>query len=564
MPDPILAETEPRPSIAVRLALLIGIMSALRAVAAAAYPLLASEAYYWLWGQHLALGYFDHPPMTGWVSRISFGWIMRSQLAARSGPIILGALTTLVVYRLGTELFGSKRIGWRAALVFGVVPIFDAGCVLIQPDNGLMFFMALTWLLFWRAAQSGARIGPWLLTGIPAGLALLSKFHAWVMLPPLFLFLLISRQRARLLLTPGPWLAILVALAVLSPNLYWNAHHGWLTYGFQAHRSGLGDVHPSAGRFLSYLGGPLLTLSPLVYVAAVCAAAKALMRWSDPRRPELIYLFLAGAPLPLFFMTLSPLVSISLHWPALGFLPLTILAVGMIERGEMFDARYGPTMLRIAMAMAAVLHLTPFLIPAIPDHFQPPMARKEVNTGRLKAEMSDWFQLGGQVRALFDGFNDPQGTLVLTPDYHLAAQLAFYSGLPNSFDVLAENREHAFTLWEDTHIWRGIRHGIVLFPYKARDAKDFQEDDDYTALVKLIGEQFREHRTGPTLMMIDREHPDSKTPTFDQQHMFQVFFGEDYLGDRTANASVPQRGTMIDRAESSATSATLRKAEDKP
>jgi 4-amino-4-deoxy-L-arabinose transferase-like glycosyltransferase len=545
-----------------RLALLIGIMSVLRATAAAAYPLLASEAYYWLWGQHLALGYFDHPPMTGWVSRLCFGWIYGSQLAARSGPIILGAVTTLIVYRLGTELFGSRRAGWRAALLFGVVPIFDAGCVLIQPDNGLMCFMALTWLLFWRATQRGTAIGPWLLTGVAAGLALLSKFHAWVMLPPLYLFLLISRNRMRLLATPGPWLAIVVALAVLSPNLVWNAHHGWITYGFQAHRSGLGDVEPSAGKLASYLAAPLLSLSPLVYVACIAAAAKALARWNDAARPELIYLFLAGAPLPLFFLTLSPLVSISLHWPALGYVPLTILAVGMIERGGLFGRRYEKAMLGVAIAMAAFLHLTPLIIRYLPDHFQPPLARKEVNTGRLRAEMADWGDLGRQVRELFDKFNDPDGTLVLTPDYHLAAQLAFYSELPNGFDVLAENREHVFSLWEGTHDWQKIRHGIVLYPYKAKDAADFKDDDDYKALLTLVGEQFVSHADGPTLMMPDPEHPGAKQPTFDQQHLFHAIYGEDYLGDRAAQAPVPQRGTMLDAAE--ATSTTQRNAEAKP
>jgi hypothetical protein len=24
---------------------------------------IGDEAYYWLWGQHMALSYFDHPPL---------------------------------------------------------------------------------------------------------------------------------------------------------------------------------------------------------------------------------------------------------------------------------------------------------------------------------------------------------------------------------------------------------------------------------------------------------------------------------------------------------------------
>ena len=53
-----------------RLALiLIIVLLALRAVFAALLPLSADEAYYWLWSQHPAWGYFDHPPMIAWLIR---------------------------------------------------------------------------------------------------------------------------------------------------------------------------------------------------------------------------------------------------------------------------------------------------------------------------------------------------------------------------------------------------------------------------------------------------------------------------------------------------------------
>ncbi len=35
------------------------------------------EAYYWMWGQHPALSYYDHPPLNAWLlglSSIVLGW----------------------------------------------------------------------------------------------------------------------------------------------------------------------------------------------------------------------------------------------------------------------------------------------------------------------------------------------------------------------------------------------------------------------------------------------------------------------------------------------------------
>ena len=87
----------------------------LRSAAATLTPLLAGEAYYWLWGWHLAPGYFDHPPMVGWMSRLFVGWMTGSALIARTGPLVLGALTILAVYGFARELFGDARPAFRAA-----------------------------------------------------------------------------------------------------------------------------------------------------------------------------------------------------------------------------------------------------------------------------------------------------------------------------------------------------------------------------------------------------------------------------------------------------------------
>ena len=38
---------------------------AIRLLLAASIPVTGDEAYFFLWGRHPAMGYYDHPPMTG-------------------------------------------------------------------------------------------------------------------------------------------------------------------------------------------------------------------------------------------------------------------------------------------------------------------------------------------------------------------------------------------------------------------------------------------------------------------------------------------------------------------
>ena len=63
----------------------------------------------------------------------------------------------------------------------------------------------------------------WLAAGLFAGLSLLSKLTALMLLPAIALFMLVPDWRWRWLRSPYPWAVALFALVVFSPVLIWNA-----------------------------------------------------------------------------------------------------------------------------------------------------------------------------------------------------------------------------------------------------------------------------------------------------------------------------------------------------
>ena len=105
----------------------------------------------------------------------------------------------------------------------------------------------------------------WLAAGVFAGLALLSKFTAVMLVPAVLAFMLVPGWRRRWLASPYPWFAALIAVAVFLPVLIWNAGHDWASFRFQLVRATathefslrtVGDssgcssgwsVHPAAG-----------------------------------------------------------------------------------------------------------------------------------------------------------------------------------------------------------------------------------------------------------------------------------------------------------------------------
>src|SRR5579862_2769325 len=56
------------PSSAAVAAAALAVLTGLRLLLAARFPLAPDEAYYWVWSRALAPGYFDHPPMIAlWI-----------------------------------------------------------------------------------------------------------------------------------------------------------------------------------------------------------------------------------------------------------------------------------------------------------------------------------------------------------------------------------------------------------------------------------------------------------------------------------------------------------------
>lgn len=483
-----------------KVAILVLAASVARAVAAVSFPMLGGESYYWIWGQRPAAGYYDHPPMAGLMSWTFFGWVHGSQLAARSSAIILAALTTWGLFLLARTLFPEGRTAWRTALLFTLIPIFNFGAVVLGPDNSLAFFLTLTWLLFWMAAERQTSLLLWVAAGLTAGLALLSKFHAWALLPPLYGLLLFSPRHRPCLRTPGPWLAIVIAILVLSPNLIWNAHHGWINYAYQFERSGVRDGGFNPGYPFNLIAGSAITLTPLVFAALVAACWKGFAQWRRTADPVWLYLLLAGVPLPLFLALMSLRVSIALHWPATAYLPLLILAVRLMEQGFLFSPRLQRWMWGTASALTAVAFAAPSFVTRLPDSMGFRSTQDEISIARLKSSMAGWPEIGAVVRRIHDEMSAKGPALVMARGEHLVSALGFYSERPMDCFTLSSGEAHNYSIWMEERGGIQGRDAVVVFTNKKIDQSFNSIEDKYKRSLQYLEPLFERVEIAPSLI----------------------------------------------------------------
>lgn len=342
---------------------LIAVTAALRLLLGAWLGLSVDECYTVVMGRQLELGYFDHPPLMYWLagitSRLSGS---EAPLVMRAPFVVLFAGTTWLVFRLSSLPFGP-RAGAASALLLNLVLFFTVcagGWVL--PDGPLLFFSVAAVLCLARALPGppGTTRRQWLGFGLLAGLALLSKYHAVFVLAGAGLYLLLSPSARHWIRRPEPWLALLVAAAVFSPVLLWNALSGWASFRFQGGRAGSLAEGQGSPLFDS-VGGQALWTTPWIGIPLLGALLGALRRGRS-HDARLLLACLGALPIG-FFTGLSALGVRGLaHWPLPGYFFLVpLLGAALSERLQAqapWPRRWlaGSTLASAALILGLALH----------------------------------------------------------------------------------------------------------------------------------------------------------------------------------------------------------------
>ncbi|HEX6814601.1 MAG TPA: glycosyltransferase family 39 protein [Gemmatimonadaceae bacterium] len=311
----------------------IALGTLMRVAMAATVGMGVDESYAIVVARTPSWAYFDHPGLSFWIPGVlAHATGSENALLLRAPFILMFGVTTWLVFRLGEEL-GSVRAGAYAALLLSIAPVFTiAAGGWVLPDGPLDLFMAGAVLCLVRAITdaSGRATRWWLLAGVCAALAALSKYQAIFLPVGLVLFLATRRAARRALAGPGPLAAALLAALGAVPTLVWNASHGWASFAFQLGRGAPGDgVGPVA--LLENVAGQALYLLPWLWLPLVVVLARALRR--GPTDPVRWLLCCMAAPPIAFFTLLSLGGNPGLpHWPMVGYLMLFPLLGDAVAR----------------------------------------------------------------------------------------------------------------------------------------------------------------------------------------------------------------------------------------
>src|ERR1700723_930457 len=200
---------------------LVVAMTVLRVIYACVIDLRTDEAYYWTWSKENVLSFLDHPPMIAWFIRFGTAIFGDTNFGVRFAGLLAMLVTQLLLGDIVWRVTRDVRAVAIAVLMMEASLYYGLLMTKVSPDVPLIpFVTALAWALVRLTESNDARW--WLAAGAFAGLALLSKFTAVLLLPAVLGFMWLANLRGRRLRTPYPWAAALIALVVFLPVLIWN------------------------------------------------------------------------------------------------------------------------------------------------------------------------------------------------------------------------------------------------------------------------------------------------------------------------------------------------------
>lgn len=316
-------------------ALLIAALTAMRLIYAGVLDLRTDEAYYWSWSKESVLSFLDHPPAIAWLIRFGTAIFGDTTTGVRFSGIVAMLVTQLLLADIVRRVTHDMRAVIFAVLMPEAALYYGLLMAKVAPDTAMIpFAVAMLWSLV-RLHESG---NPrwWLAAGLFAGLALLSKFTAIMLLPAVAAFVLVPDWRRRWLLSSYPWRAALIAVIVFSPVLIWNAQHDWASFRFQFVRA-VADRQFSlrtVGEFIGMQFGLVgFVLLPVVLFGVTLTA------WRGYRTREPVAILLSTAVLVpfLYFLWKSLTLRVGDTWPMFlwpaGFAATAINLVMMSKEG---------------------------------------------------------------------------------------------------------------------------------------------------------------------------------------------------------------------------------------
>jgi undecaprenyl-diphosphatase len=413
--------------------------------------LSGDEAYYWDWSRRLDWCYFSKPPLVAWIIAFFTSLMGSTTFAVRFPAVTLSILSLAALFLLGKRMVSAK-VGFWAVLVSVAAPGSCALALIMTIDAPLICCWSWALYTLWRALEEEKQNWRWwFLTAIFLGIGNLSKPTMLAFIPILLVFLWLGKDNKRYRRSLKPYLFIILSLVSLSPVIWWNWQHDWITFQHSSsHFSAEGETALiTLDNFGDFIGSQLGLVSPLTWILIIGLSWICLIRFRRINRmAQCLLLFSA---IPVFLMLILSLrQQVHGNWSAPFYLSAAVLLAtwGIGDDGGLVNIlpkwrRLFKPAIYLGMAMVVLTYGLALYVPGSSyggSVIDP--------TYRIRG----WKEMGQVVNEIKQRVPEPARTLVMSTNRQFTSELAFY--LPEQPRVFLYPR-YPYKVDNQYDIWGG-------------------------------------------------------------------------------------------------------------
>lgn len=418
--------------------ILLGLQFAVRFIVALFANLSVDESYYTMYGLYPSWSYFDHPPMVGWLIKLStldYSW--NTELSVRLFPLFIGTLNIYLIYLIGRKFF-NPTVGLIAGLLC-MASLYNGVIlgVFVLPDTGQSLFWLLAIYFFLHYVEQADH--QYILSfGLCVGLGMLAKYHSIFLLVGAGLYFLMTDWRK--LFTIPVLLSFIIPMVMFIPILQWNAQYDWLSFNFHGDRVGNDSFTIYWDYFFQELGGQILYNNPIsVFVVGYVIFRG--WRWRLPwqRDRKVLFLLCTGLPLVVVLLFLSFFNKTLPHWSGPAYYSLfMVAAIGWHHWNKGIRFLIGGVGLLVVILGIGLAQVGTGFLP-MPEHANP----DRLGSKDFSLDLYGWDQLSVKFDQLVSedmAYQRVDSSAVLyTRNWFPAGQIDYYLGYRSGRTLMVES-----------------------------------------------------------------------------------------------------------------------------
>jgi len=271
-------------------------------------PLLNDEAYYWLCSQNIAWGFFDHPPLTAFLIKLS-SFAIQKEIGVRLFFVVIGSITFYYLTRLLIAENNTKKNYNLVFLLIGGSLFLNSYSFLALPDTPLLCF-GILFFWYYRKYLKKDNFYNAFAFGIIISLLLYSKYHGILIIG----FTILAYPK--ILKRRSFYLSFIISLILYTPHIYWLIENDFSTIRF--HLFERSNIEFDFRNSLNYLGEQLALTGPVILLL-LSILYKPVNTFQKVLKINVLGIFL-------FFFFSSFISRTNTHWTAIAWLPMICLS----------------------------------------------------------------------------------------------------------------------------------------------------------------------------------------------------------------------------------------------